>query len=1224
MVNLTGSAFPTRANTSGADIRFEQSGVELLYWLEKWDYANRSALVWVNVTSVSVGESVVRMWYGNPNASSSSNVNATFKRVIDDGQPLVGSWTFNEGTGTTAYDNSGNGNNGVFYYDPAWVDGKFGKALSFDGSYDYVSTPLKIQTGARSMFLWIRYNSLTGPGGFSLTGTQEHTNAYTYTGISDGGQGYSFAANVGGNYNYYFTTENWYFVGFTMDGINTIKYFVNGIQVDFKTYTSDATATRNFSIGRVDQGHNINGTIDEVAIYNRALSASEISDLYNNNGYTTTNYPGRVLVRKYTSPEPSISIGIGKRIITVNASGGTDFTKIQDAINNVTARDTTILVQSGTYYETVVVNKPSLTLKGMDTGGGKPVVTANGSSNVITLNVGTTTLDGFRVINANSRIGIYVSSNQNVIRNNTVSNNDYGLQLISSSYNTLSNNTIINNVGRGVQMTSSNNNMLFNNSLSNSNIGIFLESSKGNILSSNNISNNNPHGIYLYSSSSNSIYNNLFKNTINAFFGSTIYNNQWNITKTEGINLMGGPYLGGNFWDNPSETGFSRTCEDNDRDGICDQSLALYGSSNIDYLPLTFKPEGEAIELHTPANGSYAGSNVTFSFTAHDVKDVVLTCDLNLNNVNKNIISAVSDNITEITINGLASGKYNWNVTCVNSTLVAVSSPTWMFKIDVLPPDISLLSPVQDGLINSNIVQFKMLGTDNLGLPMKGELWIDNEKNTTNIILENNTVKQLSLILPDGVHTWNASIEDDAGNKNTSEVRRFDIDSIKPYVIMDSPENNANSTLPFMSFNFTGIDNRNTSLTYDFYLDGMRANSSTILNTTPANLTLPVDSRSHSWYVVLLDIANNSNTSSTRTFNSLTDLWISNISFSNDKPLQDGVITIYVAIENNGIDAKNVNIFVEDENGKSIGTKKISINANSNYSFSLPWNLLDLEPGSHSAVVEIAQYPYLDLNPSNNTAFANVSIIEDIWPPFFSEIYFDPANITEHSTGINFTIYIRDLEVGVNSSSAKLHYAFNRSWNFIPMALSGQDKYTASLIAEWDANQGNNVTFYASASDRKGNNNESVRQQEYIDTINDIPVITILSPRNFSVFGGTRIVEWLCDNDNEGPCTSSVYYWKPHSWAPSYPDPGYWEQGIWTKLADVDENTSYLWDTSGINGKTKLNITATDGTYNVSGISGEFTIDNNNVTLTIENYYHPPSDAYVTNTTGFIHGWVAA
>ena len=58
-------------------------------------------------------------------------------------------------------------------------------------------------------------------------------------------------------------------------------------------------------------------------------------------------------------------------------SGVGDYTSIQDAINASTAGDT-ILVQSGTYYEHVVANK-QLTLRGVDSGAGLPVVDGNAS-----------------------------------------------------------------------------------------------------------------------------------------------------------------------------------------------------------------------------------------------------------------------------------------------------------------------------------------------------------------------------------------------------------------------------------------------------------------------------------------------------------------------------------------------------------------------------------------------------------------------------------------------------------------------------------------------------------------------------------------------------------------------------------------------------------------------------------------------------------------------------
>ena len=62
----------------------------------------------------------------------------------------------------------------------------------------------------------------------------------------------------------------------------------------------------------------------------------------------------------------------------------------------------------------------------------------------------------------------------------------------------------------------------------------------------------------------------------------------WNITKQPGTNIIGGPYLGGNFWAYPNGTGFSQTCPDNDKDGICDVRYTL-DENNIDYLPLAAK-----------------------------------------------------------------------------------------------------------------------------------------------------------------------------------------------------------------------------------------------------------------------------------------------------------------------------------------------------------------------------------------------------------------------------------------------------------------------------------------------------------------------------------------------------------------------------------------------------------------------------------------------------------
>ena len=233
--------------------------------------------------------------------------------------------------------------------------------------------------------------------------------------------------------------------------------------------------------------------------------------------------------------------------VAPSSGPGIDYTRIQDAINAATASDT-ILVQSGTYYENVDVNK-QLTLQGV----GAPVVDAGGLGRAITLNADGCILDGFVAINSGSDdydAGILVNSNNNTITGNTATGNGVGIWFHSSSNNKISGNTANNNTGVGISLHSfSSGNTITGNTVNGNYDGIGLVYSPGNVISDNAAAYNIRVAIGLYHSDNNAISGNTFTGNGGGIFllesclgntilGNTISNNSALGNSAGGIDLL--------------------------------------------------------------------------------------------------------------------------------------------------------------------------------------------------------------------------------------------------------------------------------------------------------------------------------------------------------------------------------------------------------------------------------------------------------------------------------------------------------------------------------------------------------------------------------------------------------------------------------------------------------------------------------------------------------------
>ena len=173
-------------------------------------------------------------------------------------------------------------------------------------------------------------------------------------------------------------------------------------------------------------------------------------------------------------------------------------------------------------------------------------------------------------------------STGNTIAGNTVAKSQrHGIVLWASSNTTVLGNTVSSCGGSGIILLSSSGNLLSENTLSSNGYGVYI-SGNGNTLSSSVIEGSTRAGVHL-SGDGNLIYDNLLNNTLNANVSGV---NHWNTSLQAGTNVIGGSYMGGNYWALPNGSGYSDTCTDSDGDGICDAPYAI-DANNTDHLPLT-------------------------------------------------------------------------------------------------------------------------------------------------------------------------------------------------------------------------------------------------------------------------------------------------------------------------------------------------------------------------------------------------------------------------------------------------------------------------------------------------------------------------------------------------------------------------------------------------------------------------------------------------------------
>ena len=211
---------------------------------------------------------------------------------------------FNEGSGTTTADSSGSGNNGVltnfdFNSISGWTTGRYGNALQFDGVNDYVnvtaSSSLDI-TGGLTIEGWFNFKSRSTVTDSMLISKGPCSPNIAYSLDFDNGGGFEFIVSGNGSsegrakaFSQVKSENNrWYHVVAVFVPSQKMEVWVDGVLEGTNesgfgpTPSSIFSNSVNLEFGRGQCGsQSFNGTIDEVRIYNRALSAAEVKQHYN-------------------------------------------------------------------------------------------------------------------------------------------------------------------------------------------------------------------------------------------------------------------------------------------------------------------------------------------------------------------------------------------------------------------------------------------------------------------------------------------------------------------------------------------------------------------------------------------------------------------------------------------------------------------------------------------------------------------------------------------------------------------------------------------------------------------------------------------------------------------------------------------------------------------------------------------------------------------------------
>jgi hypothetical protein len=221
-----------------------------------------------------------------PNYSGYSNTASQTTPAASQG--LRAAYAMSEGSGaTTTADGSGNGNTGTLTNGPLWVTGKYGNGLSFDGVNDFVqmadSATLDL-AGIGTIEAWVKLDTLNRWHGVIAKGNQNNDARHNYAlEVTTANRVRCILSTGTGNNSIFLDSQStvsanqFFHLACTWDG-TTVRLYIDGVLNASRAQTLTPVPNTSPLFVGVFGGNSdrLDGVIDEVRIYDRALTATEI------------------------------------------------------------------------------------------------------------------------------------------------------------------------------------------------------------------------------------------------------------------------------------------------------------------------------------------------------------------------------------------------------------------------------------------------------------------------------------------------------------------------------------------------------------------------------------------------------------------------------------------------------------------------------------------------------------------------------------------------------------------------------------------------------------------------------------------------------------------------------------------------------------------------------------------------------------------------------------